>query len=198
VIAAEPPARGAGRRAILEATANVIAEHGLRGLTVERVAQTAGVTPPLVYYHFPDRPALISGALELANDLAPSVTRLGSSDGEDGLTEVVLALCAELDERREVRDLNVIWNEVGALAVFDPTLRDDLRRVTQRWTGAVAAGIRRGVADGSIRAGIDADEAAEILTALVEGLSQQWLARSLDVAEARRALRDAARRILAP
>lgn len=191
------PSRGTGRRAILAAAADVIARRGLRGLSVDHVARAARVTPPLVYYHFADRRALITAALEHANDLAPSITALSASEEADGLATILAALGAELDERSEVRNLNVIWNEVGALAVFDARVRADLKRVTARWDETVALGIARGIEDGSIRPGVEAVEAAEILTCLVEGLSQRWLARSIDLDDARAALRDAVCRLLA-
>jgi AcrR family transcriptional regulator len=46
------PARGDGRRALLEAVVRVVARHGLDALTYRAVAKEAGVTHGLVSYHF--------------------------------------------------------------------------------------------------------------------------------------------------
>ncbi|MGX6449385.1 TetR/AcrR family transcriptional regulator, partial [Patulibacter sp. S7RM1-6] len=173
----------------LDATAALVSERGVRGLSPRAVARRAGTTAALVYYHFGSAAGLVSAALHHANEQAPSVARLpGAPADRPGRAAVVEALEAEFDDDPRVRDLNAIWNEVGALAAFDPAVRDDLRDVTEAWTATVAAGVRRGVADGSIAADVDPEEAAELLTAAVDGLSQRWLAGVLGADAARTAL----------
>ncbi|WP_022926882.1 TetR/AcrR family transcriptional regulator [Patulibacter americanus] len=185
-----PDRQPEGRRALLDATAALVAEQGVRGLSPRAVARRAGTTAALVYYHFGSPAGLVSAALHHANEQAPSVTRLpGPPAGRHGRDALVDALEAEFDDDPRVRSLNAIWNEVGALAAFEPALRDDLRAVTDAWKATVAAAIRRGVADGSVAPDVDADEAAELLTGAVDGLSQRWLAGALTADEARVALR---------
>lgn len=188
---------GSRREAILAATAAIIAERGLAGLSMTGVAKQAGVAPALLYYHFGNREALIRGALHHAADRGPSINLLKARDGQSGLDAVRAALLAEFDDDPGVRDLNVIWNDVGAMAAIDPSMRADLAQVIAAWDDAVAIGVLRGMADGSIRGGLDPVAVAGVLTALVEGLSQQWLARAISVGEARRALDDALIRMLA-
>jgi AcrR family transcriptional regulator len=50
----------AGRQALLEAAAVVVAAKGLRGLTYRAVAAEAGVTYGLVFHHFGSRDAMIA------------------------------------------------------------------------------------------------------------------------------------------
>jgi AcrR family transcriptional regulator len=184
------------REAILEATAAIIAEGGLAGLSMTAVARRAGVAPALLYYHFGDRGALIRGALHHAADRGPSMGLLKARDRQTGLDAMRAALLAEFDDDPSVRNLNVIWNDVGALAAIDGSVREDLAEVTAAWDEAVAVGILRGMADGSIRPGLDPVAVAGVLTALVEGLSQQWLARTITVDKARAMLDDALARML--
>jgi hypothetical protein len=75
--------------------------------------------------------------------------------------------------------------EVLASAVFEPRLRDGLREASGTGTGLVAAEIEAGIADGSIPAGVDARDAAERPTALVDGVSARWLAGVIDRERAR-------------
>lgn len=185
------------REAILAAASALIAERGLAGLSMAAVARQAGVTPGLLYYHFGSRVDLVRAALHYANDRGPSMNLLRAGEGRNGFEAVRAALLAEFDDAPQVRDLNVIWNEVGASAVFDPTVRVDLTDVITRWNDTVAVGILRGIADGSVRPDVDATTAADTLTALVEGLSQQWLAHTTTLAEARATLTDAVTRLLA-
>ena len=177
-------AGGERREAILVAAARVIARTGVRGLRVEEVASEAGVSPPLLYYHFASRQGLIRAALERASDKAPSAA-LRKDSGSSGYESVRAALLAELDDDQTVRDNAIVWGEVSATAVFEPELRDDVRRVTEEWSATVAAGIRRGIEDGSIRSGVQPEPAAEALVTLVDGLCNRWLAGAMDRERAR-------------
>jgi AcrR family transcriptional regulator len=185
------------REAILVAVARVIARRGVRGLRVEDVAAEAGVSAPLLYYHFSSRAGLVKAALEHASERAPSAALRGSL-GRDGYEAVSTALMNELSDAPEVRDNAVVWGEVSASAVFEPGLRDDVRRVTEGWCRLVAEAIRAGIADGSIRAGVDPEVAAEQLISLVDGLCTRWLAGTIERERARALLANALESTLAP
>lgn len=188
-----PPER---REAILVAAARVISRRGVRGLRVEEVASEAGVSPPLLYYHFASRSGLIRAALEHASEHAPSTALRRTPEGETGFDAVQSALLAELDDDRAVRDNAVVWGEVSASAVFEPALREDVRRVAEEWSITVAAGIRRGQEDQSIRSDAEPEQTAEILITLVDGLCTRWLAGAIDRERARELLGTAIDKLL--
>lgn len=50
---------GIGRDKLLAAARQVISEYGVEGLRVRRIAAAAGVSPPLVSYHYPDPGSLV-------------------------------------------------------------------------------------------------------------------------------------------
>ncbi|MDQ3572996.1 MAG: TetR/AcrR family transcriptional regulator [Actinomycetota bacterium] len=177
----------------------MISRSGVRGLRVEQVAAEAKVSPPLLYYHFASRQGLIRAALERASERAPSAAlREAPERGEAGYAALRAALLAEFDEDREVRDNAVVWGEVTASAVFDPELRDDVRRVGATWTAEVSDAVRRGIEDSSIRPDVDPDRAGQILTALVDGLCNRWLAGGIDREAARSLLDGALQQTLRP
>jgi AcrR family transcriptional regulator len=177
------------RSAILDAAIGVIARRGVRGFRVEQVAEQAGVAVSLLYYYFGSRNGLVRATLDHANERAATTVRKAS-----GRATVEATLLAELDD--DARETSVVWGEVLASAVFEPKLRDGLREASGTWTGLVAAEIEAGVADGSIPAGVDAREAAERLTALVDGVSARWLAGVIDRERARDLLKAAVDREL--
>ncbi|MDX6638320.1 MAG: hypothetical protein QOJ01_1831 [Solirubrobacterales bacterium] len=179
------------RTAILAAAARVIAARGVRGMRVEEVAAEAGVSAPLLYYHFHSRSGLVKAALEAASEQAPSTALRGGvvPAGATAYEAVEAALLGELGDDPTVRHNAAVWGEVSASAVFDPELREDVARVTRTWRDEVADGIRAGIADGSIGQGVDAGEAAEVLITLVDGLCARWLAGTIE--------RDRARELLA-
>jgi AcrR family transcriptional regulator len=186
------------REAILDAAAEAILGGGVRALRVADVARRAGVSTPLLYYHFASRSALVRAALDHSNADAPSTPLLAADNGSSGFDAVTNGLMSELEDSTAVRRNTVIWNEVTALAAFEPELREDVRRVTGVWQRAVAAAIARGVADGSIGPEVDAEVTAGVLTALIDGMSVRWLAGALELGQAREQLALALAALLAP
>jgi AcrR family transcriptional regulator len=158
-------------------------------MRVEEVAAAAGVSTSLLYYHFGGRTGLVNAAFEFASEQAPSTALRVASDTRSGYEALEAALLAELDDRATVRDYAIVWGEVSAAAVFDPDLRPAVRRVTHGWHATVAGAIERGIADGSIRADLEADPVAELLIVMVDGFCVRWLAGSLDLNRARGLLR---------
>jgi AcrR family transcriptional regulator len=53
------------QREIAEATLRLVAQHGLRATTVERISREVGLTPGALYRHFPNREAVLTSALDL-------------------------------------------------------------------------------------------------------------------------------------
>ena len=176
----------------------MIAANGVRGFRVEKVAAAAGVSPPLLYYHFHDRQGLVKAALAHAGEQAPS-TGLGADvAGRTGYEAIETSLLAEFDDDPRVRDHAVVWGEVAASAVFDPDLREDLHGVVAQWRDKVASAIADGRVDGSIRRDVDPEPTADILVSLVDGLCTRWLSGGLSLDRARSLMRDAIHLHLAP
>ncbi|MFD0147652.1 MULTISPECIES: TetR/AcrR family transcriptional regulator [unclassified Streptomyces] len=175
---------------ILEAAARVIARRGVRGLRVEELAEEAGVSTGLIYYHFKDRTGILRHTLEFINDRAERYTTAQAPDAEpltprEELDEVLLL---ELQDTPEVRENSTAWGELRASAVFDPVLREDLARATLVWVQEVAAllGQVQPLAPAATLAA-----AAERLTALLEGLSMRWLSGGLAIDHARTLMAEA-------
>ncbi|MFF0739286.1 TetR/AcrR family transcriptional regulator [Streptomyces sp. NPDC004111] len=175
---------------ILEAAARVIARRGVRGLRVEELAEEAGVSTGLIYYHFKDRTGILRHTLEFINDRAERYTTVETADGEplDAREELDQVLLLELQDVPEVRENSIAWGELRASAVFDPVLREDLARATLVWVQEVAAllGQVHPMAPAARLA-----SAAERLTALLEGLSMRMLSGGLTLDHARTLLREA-------
>ncbi|MGW4163416.1 TetR/AcrR family transcriptional regulator [Streptomyces sp. NPDC004788] len=175
---------------ILEAAARVIARRGVRGLRVEELAEEAGVSTGLIYYHFKDRTGVLRQTLEFINDRAERYTTAQAAEAEplSAREELDQVLLLELQDTPEVRENSTAWGELRASAVFDPVLREDLARATLVWVQEVAAllGQVYPLAPAAMLAA-----AAERLTALLEGLSMRWLSGGLAVDHARTLMSEA-------
>lgn len=192
------------RERIIEACERVIARGGLRGFRMSDVAREAGVSIGLLSYHFGDRDGLLQAALDHVNESAERRAAAGAGgaatagagalpEGDASSAEDRLAalLCSEFGDEPQVRAGSTAWNELRAAAVFDEERAAAVARSTSDWQRAV----RRLLAEAAPRT--DPDEAALILTSLVEGLSGRWLTGQLTAEEAQRAVRAALRPLIA-
>lgn len=183
------------RTAILEAAATVIARRGVRGLRVEELAEEAGVSKALIYYHFEDRTGLLRRTLAFVNNRAERYTAEQAAAGRPAaetpagpLRRLEQALLLELQDLPHVRENSTAWGELRASAVFDPELRGELALASVIWVREVAdqLGEARPTAPESALTA-----SAERLTALLEGLSARWLSGILPLTDARTRMREA-------
>lgn len=175
------------KREILEAACRVIGRRGVRGLRVEEIAREANVSVALIYYYFDGRANLLKRVLEYVNDRAGLYTETAPVAGSTARERVEDLLLREIDDDPTVVENVTVWSEVAASALFEPDLRDAVRRSSERWTNSLAEVIREGQREGTILDGITADDVAQRLTALVDGLSSRWLIGAM-TAETARAL----------
>lgn len=173
---------------ILQAAVRVIAQDGVRGLRVEKLAAEAGVSTALIYYHFKDRAGVLRAALEHVNQRAQRYTNDAFTNTADPRAQVEAMLLFELQDTDEVRETSIAWGELRASAAFNPDLRGPLHATTRAWNDDVEVLIRQAQDAGIVAPGIDAAAAAESLTALVEGLSERWHSGSITLDRARHLL----------
>lgn len=176
------------RDGILRAAATEISRRGVRGLKVEDVAREAGVSLGLLYYHFTDRAGLLVETFRFVNDRASSYVADAIEGAADARERVGQMLLLELQDDPLVVENSAAWGELRASAIFEEFLQEPLRATTQQWIGHVAEAIRAAQHAGLADPQTDAQAAAARLTALVEGLSDRWLSRSLQLKEARELL----------
>ncbi|MGW2476820.1 TetR/AcrR family transcriptional regulator [Streptomyces sp. NPDC001665] len=107
--------------AIFDATLLLLAERGYAGLTIEAVAQAAGVNKTTIYRWWPSKAALLRAALLRARVLDIDIPDTGSLRGDlIALTEQVAALFTGVRTRAVVRALasgtGLADDELAALA----------------------------------------------------------------------------------
>lgn len=188
------------RSELLDATITVIARRGVRGLRVQEVAAEAGVSVPLIYHYFGSREGLLTAALAAVNDRADRYSTEAARPAATPREELTARLLGELQDTPEVHTTSSAWGELRWASVFDETLRSDVARLTAAWVDHIAELVQR-IQDHEET--LDPDgraphETAEILVALVEGLSGRWLTGAIDVLHLRHLLELAIIRELPP
>ncbi|WP_107653874.1 TetR/AcrR family transcriptional regulator [Nocardia suismassiliense] len=173
------------RDSILESAARVVAQRGVRGLRVEELAEAAGVSTSLIYYHFKDRAGLLEQTLDFISTRAERYTETDIDPAVDPVAHLEQLLLLELQDSPLVIENSIAWGEFCASAIFQPELREQLREATVRWTDYLARLIRSAQEQGTVPADFAPADAAERLTALIEGVSMRWLSGTLELARAR-------------
>lgn len=157
----------ARRQAIARAALALVEERGHRNFTTMDVAQRAEVSEALIFYHFPNREALLIAALHEFDD-----EEIPRAD-HDGVLATI-----RRNAEQGVRRTNIVrlYTEMSGQSV-DPAhpAHDYFRERWMRSRIGIEADIVRLQRTGAIAAGVDATHAARVLLAAWEGLQLSWL-----------------------
>jgi AcrR family transcriptional regulator len=165
--AEEAPARGRGRprseeaeQAILKATLQMVAMHGVTATTIEGIAAEAGVGKTTIYRRWGSKTELIIAAIsELAPPGDPPDT--GSMGGD-------MAALAEFQQRRLTdTGLLAIVPRVMAESMGDPELHQGfLDKVVNPLRDLLRLFIERGIERGELRPDLDVEALVDLLHAI--------------------------------
>jgi len=161
------------REAILETTAGLVSQNGLRSVTMSQIAEETGIGRATLYKYFPDVEAIlvawherhVSAHLEYLAEIRDRAT-----SSMDGLQRVLEAYALIQHERHAT--------EVKALLHRDEHVADAQRRLTELLRGLLVAGVD----NGSVRDDVGPDELAMYCLhalAAASGLSSKAAVRRL-------------------
>lgn len=162
--------RAAERRTqLLEVAGNLFAEHGYHGLSMESLAEAAGVSKPVLYQHFPSKRDLYLGLVaDAVEEMEARVSGAleGTSDNKARITGAVSAYFDFVEDSRF--GLLFTTAELADEAVRD-AVEGAFNRVASQIAGLIAED-----------AGLDSD-AALFLAASLRGLASEgarwWVER---------------------
>ena len=109
------------RRLLIDATIAVLAEHGLAGTTVRRIAAEAGVTPGLVTHYFSGKAALVSAAYRaLAEQFHRDYLAASEAAGSDPVDRLKAYVGSAFQPETLDRNLLRVWTSFWTSALTDP------------------------------------------------------------------------------
>ncbi|MEU8135750.1 TetR/AcrR family transcriptional regulator [Streptodolium elevatio] len=162
----------AKRREIIDQAVALFGEVGYRGASLREIAARCGISHPGLIHHFPTKEALLLAVLaQRDEDDARRLTAAGEvgvarlrrmvevvelNTGRRAIVEMFTALAAEATSA-----------DHPAHAYFAERYRNTIAGLTYDYAHARKAGL--------LRPGIDPEEAARQLIALMDGLQVQWL-----------------------
>lgn len=118
------------RELILEAALDVFSIHGLRGATLDKIAEAASMSKPHVIYYFGSKDAIYSALLESLLEIWVSPLRELSADG-DPMSEILTYMRRKLNMSRDMpRESKLFATEIlhGAPRTV-ATLSGDLKNL---------------------------------------------------------------------
>jgi len=139
--------------AIVDAAASVFAERGYHGTSTQAIADVLGLRQASLYYYFPSKEAALELVCERGVDgfvETAEVIVAGPGTPLDKLTRLIAAHLAPNASKRDY--VKVFINERRYLA---DASRRRIGRKSRRIERCFEEVIRAGIADGSIRGGID-------------------------------------------
>ncbi|MEV6060515.1 helix-turn-helix domain-containing protein [Nocardia asteroides] len=173
------------RRAILEATAALLAEHGASGVTMDRVAAAAGVGKGTIFHRFGSRAGLLyelvaEGAIALMAAIESGPPPLGPGAPA---TDRLLAFFDAMT--------SMVTHDVELIAAYQ-AMPPHPRSVEFHafWAGHVTGLLRE------VRPEIDAETVGALLLSTLGGELAQQLARAGEVDRLRAGVRELVRSVL--
>jgi AcrR family transcriptional regulator len=145
------------RRAAIDATLDLVAEHGMPGLTTNAVAERAGISKATMYRHWRSKEELLVDAVAaLVSEI--TIPDTGSTHGD--LLALMAGAVQVYGESREARVLPGVLDAMSR----DPELAKAVREgFLARRRAALRAVLERGIARGDLRADLDVELALDVL-----------------------------------
>ncbi len=157
---------------LLVAAAELIVEKGWEATTAAEIGRRAGYSRAMVHARYGSKDAILEAFQQTY------VIRLNPDPDPDalGLQQVL----AHFDRIQEIHAIDPALMRAMFVAAFEAVkatspLRDSVRDQLRGASAKIDAGLRTGIADGSIRPDIDIDAAREDITAAVFGIAFQWI-----------------------
>ena len=156
------PRRPEADRAILAAVVDLLAEHGYRGVTMEGVAQTAGVGKATVYRRWPSKSAMVVDAIRACADESCPIPDTGAT--RDDLVLFLAGLADALRSSDAGRTLPALVFELAREPELALAFREGF--LAQRRSLLLDA-LRRGIQRGELRPDLDLDVVADALAGVL-------------------------------
>jgi len=168
---------------VLEAALDVLAEHGVGGISIAEIARRARVSKPTVYARWPGADPLLRAALaSISSTEAPAGV---PSDPRQALAVQLERIGARLTRGRDGRLLGAL---LAAADERPELLAEYRRRVIGPAAHALRSTLERARAQGSVREDADLDAAVQLLLgaflarwAAGDPIPADWSARAVAV-----------------
>lgn len=162
----------ATQQEIIRTAILVFADVGYHGASLRDIAARVGISHPGLLHHFPNKAALLEAVLEYRDAVDEESVREDLARGTDQFD----ALIGVVERNRLRRPLVELFAGLSTEATSpDHPAHDYFQRRYTRLVAEQATYLRERAAQGGLAPGVDPDQAARTVVALMDGLQVQWL-----------------------
>lgn len=154
------------RRELAEATLRMIEKHGVKGATVQRVSEEAGISHGLVHYHYKTKADLLEAAVKLTNQLITEEVLLNLRHARTPHERVRSVLNANFSPAIFSKETAQAWASCAGEAAFNPRFARVMNIIERRLISNLAYDLCKILPPAKGR------QLARILTIMSEGI---WL-----------------------
>jgi AcrR family transcriptional regulator len=160
------------RQEIVQAVLALIAELGIQGVTMGRIADKVGITEAALYRHFDSKLAIVGATIDAAFDELLS-TLENSARGGTASELLRSALVAHLEfiEKRPGVARILFSDEVH---FNSPALQEKLARRGEHVAGRIARILRAGISTGELNEELDVRSATVLYRGIVQAQVMLW------------------------
>jgi AcrR family transcriptional regulator len=176
---AKPENAAEMRKRLLRGAYAAIAEHGFGAVTLQDVADQAGVSKALALYYFKNKEQLLVAVMERIDGIIRARAAQAISDNAtEGPRAQLLAYLGALTQgAQRHRDFYLVYLDFLSAGLRKAEMRTSTRSFIVGCETLEEEVVARGVAEGAFRRDLDPGEAAAVVRALIDGLSVEWLFR---------------------
>jgi AcrR family transcriptional regulator len=161
------------RALLLAAAVDIIGHKGYSATTVDEVAEKAGVSKGVLYYHFASKAEMATAILEDGLTVfSNSLEYIGqkAQNGVAGLSSMAEAFATMVDSNRQFTKflLSEIWRE-------DREWRQTVKQCEDKMCATISDQVLRGQMEGTLRQDIDASFVATAFLGMCLSLSLDWV-----------------------
>ncbi|HUB37689.1 MAG TPA: TetR/AcrR family transcriptional regulator [Streptosporangiaceae bacterium] len=156
------------RRRIVGAAARLIHERGVAGTTLEDIRSAAGVSGSQLSHYFAGKDELVQAVIDYQAETIAGNQQQADLSSPEGLRTWRNMVVAEAGGSQGMGGCP-LGSLAGQLAENDPRARDLIAAGFGQWSAAITHGLRRLHAAGHLPDGIDPDDLAVTLLAVLQG-----------------------------
>lgn len=161
---------------ILAAARHALAERGFEATRIADIARGAGVSTGTVHYYFKTKDEVLLAALRWANETPYRRLETALEEKSDPVSRLALLIDVAVPYPGWLEEQYLLWIELVSRVLRAPELRPESQRVGVRWRRYFREVIEEGGRTGAFHPVAPADEVAERLVGLADGLAFRALA----------------------
>lgn len=164
---------------ILAAARRALAERGFEATRIVDIARGAGVSTGTVHYYFKTKDEVLLAALRWANETPYRRLETALEEKSDPVSRLALLIDVAVPYPGWLEEQYLLWIELVSRVLRAPELRPESQRVGVRWRRYFREVIEEGGRTGAFHPVAPADEVAERLVGLADGLAFRALAEDI-------------------